>query len=84
MPAASSDTVTVVPVPSVVMLPGDRVSIQVPLDGNPARLIIPVLTSHEGWVIVPMEGAPGTSGGLLNITSAEFPEVQPPAFVTVK
>lgn len=79
-----SETVIVVPLLWMVLPPGVIVNTQDPDEGSPLRSTIPVRTSHVGCVIVPITGAPGAAGGLLKVTSAEFPEVQPPEFVTVQ
>lgn len=41
-------TVVLVPVPVVVVPPGVRVNVQVPDEGRPLRITLPVPTSHEG------------------------------------
>lgn len=70
--------------PFVVKAPGYRVSIQLPVDGRPLRKTLPVVTPHEGWVIVPTRGADGVTGCVLMVTLAEAGEIQPVWFVTVK
>ena len=37
-----------VPEPVVVMLPGERISVHVPVDGNPVNITEPVDTVHVG------------------------------------
>jgi hypothetical protein len=54
-------TVVLVPVPIVVVPPGVLVNVQVPDEGRPLRITLPVLTSHDGWVIVPTVGALGSA-----------------------
>lgn len=73
-----------VPVPVIVLPPGNRVNVHVPLDGKPDRFTLPTDTSHVGWVTVPTEGAAGVGGWGLITASSESPEVQPAAFLTVK
>ena len=73
-----------VAVPVVVDPPGVRVSVHVPLDGNPLNATLPVATVHVGWVIVPITGAVGFEGCALITTLADDPDTQLFAFVTVK
>lgn len=49
-----------VPVPVEVVPPGLRVSVHVPVDGNPFRITLAVEAEHVGWMIVPTSGAEGT------------------------
>jgi hypothetical protein len=49
-----------VPVP-VVVPPGERVNVQVPVGGKPFNTTLPVATLQVGWVIVPIAGADGTA-----------------------
>ena len=72
------------PEPVVVTLPGDRVRVHVPLDGNPLNTTLPVVTVHVGCVIFPITGAAGTGGGELIVTPDDEFEVQPSALVTLK
>ena len=51
-----------VPVPVVVTVPGKRVNVHVPADGNPLKTTLPVDTAHVGWVITPTTGAEGIAG----------------------
>jgi hypothetical protein len=73
-----------VPVPVVVTLPGLRVRVQVPLEGNPFNTTLPVATVHVGWVIVPTTGAGGEAGWAGITTFAERGDMQPASLVTVK
>jgi hypothetical protein len=50
-----------VPVPVVVLPPGDLVSVHVPDEGNPVNITLPVPTPQVGWVIVPTAGALGNA-----------------------
>ena len=69
--------VELVPVPVVVIAPGDRVSVQVPAAGSPFRTTLPVATEQVGWVMVPIAGADGVAGCGSMTTLAEANEVQP-------
>ena len=51
-----------VPVPVVLMVPGYRISVQVPVAGNPESTTLPVVIVQEGAVIVPTAGAEGIGG----------------------
>jgi hypothetical protein len=59
VPGARPETVVLIPVPLVIMPPGLRVSVQVPVGGNPFITTLPVATVHVGLVIVPTEGVAG-------------------------
>jgi hypothetical protein len=82
-PAGSPETVVLVPVPEVVTLPGVRVSVQVPLAGNPVITTLPVADEQVGSVMEPTTGVVGTSGCGSMSTGKVEPEVHPSAFVTV-
>ena len=69
--------VELVPVPVVVIAPGDRVSVQVPAAGRPFSTTLPVATAQVGWVMVPIAGADGVAGCALITTFAEATEVHP-------
>ena len=75
--------VTKVPVPVVITPPGLRVTIQVPVEGNPVNITLPVGNVHVVWVIAPISGADGVSGCGLMIAFEEGNEVQPTELVTV-
>jgi hypothetical protein len=62
MPDSRPDTVVLVPVPVEFMLPGKRVSVQVPGAGNPFSTTVPPGTWQVGWVIAPGTGAAGVRG----------------------
>ena len=62
VPAASEEIVVLVPVPVVVVPPGERVSVHVPEDGNPESTTLPVATEQVGCVMVPTVGAVGVAG----------------------
>jgi hypothetical protein len=54
--------VVLVPVPVVVVPPGVRVKVQLPVAGKPFKITLPVATEQVGWVIVPTVGAVGVAG----------------------
>jgi hypothetical protein len=83
-PAGSPVTVLVVPVPVVVVPPGDLVSVQVPVDGRPLNATLPVVIEQVGCVILPTTGAVGVAGCAFITMFADTTEIQPAAFVTVK
>jgi hypothetical protein len=66
-----------------VVPPGVLVSVQVPDEGSPFNITLPVATLHVGCVIVPTVGAVGAPGWTLITTLADDVETQPVAFVTV-
>lgn len=59
MPAASSEIVTLDPVPGVIIPPGLRVRVHVSFEGKLLSTTLPVSTKQVGLVIVPIEGAEG-------------------------
>lgn len=76
--------VVLVPVPEVVIAPGDLVNVQLPDDGKPFNNTLPVGSVHVGCVIVPTVGGDCTGCALIT-TLADAPEVHPVAVsVTVK
>ena len=70
--------------PSVVTLPGLRVSVHVPDEGKPLRTTFPVDSVQVGWLIVSTTGAEGVGGCALITRLAEVREVHPSELVTVK
>ena len=54
--------VELVPVPVVVVPPGDLVKVHVPVTGNPLKITLPVAKAQVGCVIVPTKGAVGVAG----------------------
>lgn len=75
--------VFVVPVPVVVVPPGDCVSVQVPAEGKPFSTTLPVAILHVGCVIVPTTGAGGDAGAAIITTFPEGWEIHPEELVTV-
>ena len=59
--AASDEMVVLVPVPVVVIPPGERVSVHVPVDGRFESTTLPVETEQVGCVMVPTVGVVGVS-----------------------
>lgn len=59
VPAKSPVMVVLVPVPVAVVPPGILVNLQVPIEGKPFNITLPVGTEHVGFVIVPTVGAVG-------------------------
>ena len=80
---ASPDIVVLVPVPVVVIAPGKRVRVQVPVDGRPLSITLPVDTVHVGAVIVPTVGGEGITGCAGITTLVDDVDVQPSELVTV-
>ena len=71
------------PVPVVVTLPGLRVSVHVPLKGNPFNSTLPVAAVQVGWVMVPTTGATDVAGCVFITTSVDGADMQPYELVTV-
>ena len=69
--------VELVPVPVLVIPPGVRVRVQVPVAGRPFRTTLPVATAQVGWVMVPITGAAGVAGCGSMTTLADATEVHP-------
>ena len=72
-----------IPVPVLVVPPGDLVNVHVPVAGNPFKITPPVASAQVGWVIVPNVGAVGADGGEVITTLADAAEIHPTALVTV-
>ena len=83
VPEDKPDTVVVAPVPVLVTAPGLRVNVQVPTDGKPLNVTLPVAKAQLGCVIVPTTGVLGVEGCELIATSALATDTQPSAFITV-
>ena len=62
VPAESNEIVELVPVPVVVVPPGERVRVHVPVAGKPLKITLPVAKVQLGCVIVPTVGAVGADG----------------------
>ena len=75
--------VVVVPVPVEETAPGDLVSVQIPVAGNPLITTLPVAVAQVGWVIVQTVGAAGVAGCELITTLTDAAEVHPTLLVTV-
>jgi hypothetical protein len=68
----------------VVVPPGERVRVQVPVAGKPDKTTLPVETEQVGCVMVPGTGAAGVEACVLIATLAEACDTHPDALVTVK
>ena len=79
VPDASPETLVLVPVPDIA--PG--LIVQVPPDGKPLNITLPVDEEQVGWVIVPASSADGVTGCALIITLADDNEIHPAAVVTI-
>lgn len=84
MPAASDETVALVPEPFDEMPPGYLTSIHSSFAGRFSRTTLPVARSQVGCVIVPITGAGGVTGCALITNSADAGETHPAALATVK
>jgi hypothetical protein len=62
VPAGMPVRLVLVPVPAVVVPPGDLVKVQVPVAGKPFKTTLPVSPFNGGWVMVPIVGALGVGG----------------------
>jgi hypothetical protein len=76
--------VVLVPVPVVDTVPGYRINVQVPDEGNPDNKTLPVDSVHEGAVIVSTMGAGGISGCGFIRTFPDGEDIHPVELVTVK
>lgn len=83
-PAGKPVRVVEIPLPVVLIPPGFRVTVQSPEEGRPFRVTLPVATSQSGCIVSPIDGAAGTSGGVLMFTLEEVGDVHPASLVTVK
>ena len=54
--------IELVPVPVVIVPPGDLVRVHVPVAGKSFSVTVPVAKAQVGWVIVPTVGAVGVAG----------------------
>jgi len=62
VPGVSPVISAVVPVPVVVIVPGYRVRVHVPVEGRPRSATLPVDAVQVGGVIVPTDGGAGVGG----------------------
>lgn len=62
VPEGKAETIVLIPVPVVVMLPGLRVNVHVPVDGRSFNWTLPVAAEQVVGVIVPTVGADGVTG----------------------
>jgi hypothetical protein len=62
VPVEMPDIVELVPVPVFIIPPGNLVTVQDPVEGNPLSITLPVERVHVGLVMVPMRGAVGVPG----------------------
>jgi hypothetical protein len=73
--------VVLVPLPDIA--PG--LIVHIPVAGRPLKTTLPVVAVHDaGWVIVPIIGAVGATGGGLMTTLAEATDIHPGSLVTLK
>ena len=84
VPVGTVEITVVVPVPLYVIPPGVRVTVQLPVAGNPLSAILPVDNRQVGWVTIPTTGAEGVAGCVLITAMADAGEMQPEVLVTVK
>jgi hypothetical protein len=83
VPSGRFEMIIPVPDPVVVILPGARVNVHVPVEGNPDNVALPVDTVHVGWPIDVTTGAVGVDAGAIKTTGADAIETHPDA-ATVK
>jgi hypothetical protein len=65
VPEGSAETIVLIPLPVVVMLPGVRVNVQVPVEGSPLNWTLPVAAEHVEGVTDPTTGACVTGCGFM-------------------
>lgn len=56
---ARPEMVNDVPLPVYTVVDGELVIVQVPTEGNPFKVTLPVGGTHKGFVIVPIRGEVG-------------------------
>jgi hypothetical protein len=83
VPVGRPEKVVLVPLPVVVAPPGFWVMVQVPVEGNPSNIALPVDTAQVGWVIVPTDGAEGVTGCVFITILSDAGDMQPTELVTV-
>jgi hypothetical protein len=76
--------VVLVPVPVVLIVPGYRISVHIPVEGKPVRTTLPVVNEHVGAVIEPTVGAGGMDGCEFIMTFPDGGEIHPVELVTEK
>jgi hypothetical protein len=69
------------PDPAVVILPGFRVRIQLPVAGKPFIVTLPVATEHVVCVTVPIIGADGVGEIVTEVDAVVFPHPPEAAMV---
>jgi hypothetical protein len=84
VPRERPDIVELVPVPVVDIMPGYRINVHVPDEGNPDKRTLPVASAHVGDVIVPTVGAGGIDGCVLIKTFPDAEDIHPVELVTLK
>jgi hypothetical protein len=77
VPSGRFEMIIPVPDPVVVILPGARVNVHVPVEGNPDNVALPVDTVQVGCPIEVTTGAEGVDEGAVIITGADATERQP-------
>ena len=83
MPVARDSIVVLAPVPVNVFPPGALVIVQVPEEGRPDSVTLPVTELQAGCTISPTVGAEGTNGTALMTISEDAADVHPDEFATV-
>ena len=83
VPAESAVIVELVPVPVVVVPPGDLVKVHVPEAGNPFNTTLPLAIAQVGGVMVPTVGVAGDEGCAVITILADACDTQPEELVTV-
>jgi hypothetical protein len=62
VPEGRAETIVLIPLPVVVMLPGVLVNVQVPVEGSPLNWTLPLAAEHDVGVTDPTIGADGVTG----------------------
>ena len=82
VPGVIPETVLLVPVPVVVIVPGYMVSVQAPSPGNSVIFTLPVARLHVGDVMLPAKGVADVSGWSLITKLADGGETHPDELLT--